>query len=70
MSMMKKVKLHYASKEINEITENIPRGCDIEAFIHGAMCMSYSGRCLLSSYMTGRDSNRGACAQSSMNKNF
>ena len=35
----------------------------IETFIHGAMCVSYSGRCLLSNYMTGRDSNRGACAQ-------
>ena len=37
---------------------------ELEVFVHGAMCMSYSGRCLLSSYMTGRDSNRGACAQS------
>lgn len=51
-------------KEISEIREKSPDGLDIEAFIHGAMCISYSGRCLLSSYMTGRDSNRGDCAQS------
>lgn len=50
--------------EIREINEKTPEGLDIEAFIHGAMCISYSGRCLLSSYMTGRDSNRGDCAQS------
>jgi len=50
-------------KEINDIRENIPEECEIEAFIHGSMCMSYSGRCVMSNYMTGRDSNRGACAQ-------
>lgn len=50
-------------KEIKEIREKLPESCDLEAFVHGAMCMSYSGRCLLSNYMTGRDSNRGACSQ-------
>jgi len=50
-------------KEISEITDNIPEGLDLEAFVHGSMCMAYSGRCLLSNYMTGRDANRGACAQ-------
>ncbi len=47
--------------EICEIRENIPADMEIETFIHGAMCISYSGRCLLSSYMTGRDANLGAC---------
>lgn len=51
-------------KEINEIRSNIPEDLEIEVFVHGSMCISYSGRCLLSSYMAGRDSNRGACAQS------
>ena len=50
-------------KEINDIREHLPEECEIEAFIHGSMCMSYSGRCVMSNYMTGRDSNRGACAQ-------
>ncbi|GAA0077969.1 U32 family peptidase [Clostridium sp. CTA-5] len=49
--------------EIKQMRENLPEECEIEAFIHGAMCISYSGRCLLSNYMTGRDANRGACAQ-------
>lgn len=49
--------------EIEEIRKNLPEDCEIEAFVHGSMCMSYSGRCLLSNYMTGRDSNRGECAQ-------
>ncbi len=49
--------------EIRTIRENTPRELEIETFGHGAMCVSYSGRCLLSNYMTGRDSNRGACAQ-------
>lgn len=49
-------------KEIAEIREKIPEDLELEAFIHGAMCISYSGRCLLSNYMTGRDSNMGACA--------
>ncbi len=48
--------------EISEIRMQIPEALEIEAFVHGAMCISYSGRCLLSSYMTGRDSNRGNCA--------
>ena len=50
-------------EEIRTIRENTPRELEIETFGHGAMCVSYSGRCLLSNYMTGRDSNRGACAQ-------
>ena len=50
-------------KEIREIHGNIPEDLELEAFIHGSMCMAYSGRCLLSNYMTGRDANRGACAQ-------
>ena len=49
--------------EIREIRARTPKDLEIEAFVHGAMCVSYSGRCLLSNYMTGRDSNRGACAQ-------
>lgn len=48
-------------REIKEIRENIPKDMDIETFIHGAMCISYSGRCLLSNYFTGRDANKGAC---------
>ncbi len=50
-------------KEIKEIKDNIPSNIDIECFAHGAMCISYSGRCLLSNYLTGRDSNKGECAQ-------
>ena len=50
-------------QEIRTIRENTPKELEIETFGHGAMCVSYSGRCLLSNYMTGRDSNRGACAQ-------
>ena len=50
-------------REIREIREKVPEDLELEAFVHGAMCVSYSGRCLLSNYMTGRDSNRGACAQ-------
>lgn len=49
-------------EEIGEIREKIPEDLEIEAFVHGAMCISYSGRCLLSSYMTSRDANRGFCA--------
>jgi putative protease len=48
-------------REIREIRQNIPDDLEIETFIHGAMCISYSGRCLLSSFMAGRDANRGAC---------
>ncbi len=47
--------------EIRQIRDNIPAEMEIESFIHGAMCISYSGRCLLSNYFTGRDANRGAC---------
>lgn len=47
--------------EIKEIREHIPEDMEIESFIHGAMCISYSGRCLLSNYFTGRDANQGAC---------
>lgn len=48
-------------REIKEIRNNIPEDLEIETFIHGAMCISYSGRCLLSNFMAGRDANRGAC---------
>ena len=48
-------------KEIKTIRENIPADMDIEAFVHGAMCISYSGRCLLSNYLSGRDANKGEC---------
>ena len=47
--------------EIREIRERIPEEMEIESFVHGAMCISYSGRCLLSNYFTGRDANHGAC---------
>ena len=50
--------------EIAEIRAKTPPALELECFVHGAMCMSVSGRCLLSEYMTGRDANRGACAQS------
>ncbi|WP_276747548.1 peptidase U32 family protein, partial [Ruminococcus champanellensis] len=49
--------------EIAEIRAKTPKELEIEAFVHGAMCMSFSGRCLLSSYLTNRDANRGACSQ-------
>lgn len=49
-------------EEIKEIKENIPKDMELEGFIHGAMCISYSGRCLLSNYMSSRDANRGQCA--------
>lgn len=48
-------------KELKEIREKIPEDLEMETFIHGAMCISYSGRCLLSNYFTGRDANQGAC---------
>ncbi|MCM1258254.1 MAG: U32 family peptidase [Roseburia sp.] len=48
-------------REIKEIREHIPEELEIETFIHGAMCISYSGRCLLSNYLTGRDANQGEC---------
>ena len=50
-------------EEIRGIRQKVSQDLEIETFGHGAMCVSYSGRCLLSNYMTGRDSNRGACAQ-------
>ena len=49
-------------EEIEEMTKKLPKDLEIETFVHGAMCMSYSGRCLISNYMTGRDANRGDCA--------
>lgn len=49
-------------KEIRGIADNIPPELEIEAFVHGAMCISYSGRCLLSNYLSGRDANKGACS--------
>lgn len=49
--------------EIKTIRDNIPADMELECFVHGAMCISYSGRCLLSNYATGRDANRGMCAQ-------
>ena len=50
-------------EEIKVLRKKLPSSCEIEAFVHGSMCVSYSGRCLLSDYMTGRNSNRGECAQ-------
>lgn len=50
--------------EIKEMIDNTPDDLEVESFVHGAMCISYSGRCLLSNYMSGRDANRGECAQS------
>ena len=49
--------------EIKEIKASLPSGIELEAFVHGSMCVSYSGRCMLSHSLTGRDANRGACAQ-------
>lgn len=49
-------------KEIREVKENIPKDMELETFVHGAMCISYSGRCLLSNFMIERDANRGRCA--------
>ncbi len=49
--------------EIAEIRKQVPKEVEIEVFVHGAMCMAYSGRCLLSNYLTGRDSNHGECVQ-------
>ncbi len=49
--------------EVKEIRRNTPKRLELEAFVHGSMCVSYSGRCLLSNHYTGRDANRGACAQ-------
>ena len=49
-------------EEIRSVRDHLPQDVELEAFVHGAMCISYSGRCLLSNFMTGRDSNRGMCA--------
>lgn len=49
-------------KEITEINENTPEDCELEVFIHGSMCVAYSGRCLISNYMLGRDANKGICS--------
>lgn len=51
-------------KEIEVLRSRIPDDLELEAFVHGAMCMSYSGRCMISAYLTGRSGNKGACAQS------
>lgn len=51
-------------EEIRRLHERTPAGLELEAFVHGAMCMSYSGRCMISAYLTGRSANKGACAQS------
>ncbi|WP_039657472.1 peptidase U32 family protein [Clostridium tyrobutyricum] len=50
-------------EELKTMRKELPETCDIEVFVHGAMCMGYSGKCLLSNYITGRDSNRGSCTQ-------
>lgn len=50
-------------EQIKEIRKNLPQEVELETFVHGAMCMAYSGRCFLSNYLTGRDSNRGECVQ-------
>jgi putative protease len=50
-------------REIRELREKAPKELELEAFVHGSMCMAFSGRCLLSDYLTGRDANRGECAQ-------
>lgn len=50
-------------EELKELRRELPDTCEIESFVHGAMCMGFSGKCMLSNYLTGRDSNRGACAQ-------
>ncbi|MGG7057488.1 peptidase U32 family protein [Clostridium nigeriense] len=49
-------------KEITEINQNTPEDCELEVFIHGSMCVAYSGRCLISNYMLGRDANKGICS--------
>ena len=50
-------------REIAELRENIPAALELEAFVHGSMCMAFSGRCMMSNYLTGRDANSGDCAQ-------
>ncbi|WP_300383201.1 U32 family peptidase [Clostridium sp.] len=56
--------------EINTIKANIPEGCELEVFVHGSMCMAYSGRCLISNYMLGRDANKGICSNACRYKYF
>ncbi|MCL2441142.1 MAG: U32 family peptidase [Treponema sp.] len=56
--------------EIKEIAEYVKNSCDIEVFVHGAMCVSYSGRCMISNYMTEREANRGECSQPCRYKYF
>ena len=51
-------------EQISELRAKTPAGLELEAFVHGAMCMAYSGRCMISAYLTGRSANRGACTQS------
>ncbi len=51
-------------EQIREINEKKPKGLELESFVHGSMCMAYSGRCIMSAYLTGRSANRGGCAQS------
>ncbi len=51
-----------SANDIKQVSDELPADFDIEAFVHGAMCISYSGRCLLSNYMTNRDANKGACS--------
>lgn len=50
-------------KDLSKLRKELPETCEVEAFVHGSMCMAYSGKCHLSNYLTGRDSNRGMCAQ-------
>ena len=50
-------------EDLKKLKKELPETCEVEVFVHGSMCMAYSGKCLLSNYMTGRDSNRGTCAQ-------
>lgn len=50
-------------EELKLLRKELPESCEVEVFVHGAMCMGYSGKCLLSNYLTGRDSNRGTCTQ-------
>ena len=57
-------------REIEQIHDNVPEDCEIEAFIHGSMCITYSGRCFLSQYNTGRDANRGVCSHECRHKYY
>lgn len=57
-------------KEIQQIHDNLPETCEIEAFVHGSMCIAYSGRCFLSQYSSGRDANRGICSHECRHKYY